>query len=338
MLRLVGIDIGRAWLAESSSSRLSPNRASKDDGMRLSLAKTQAINELAGKLYSFLPGIAHPFAHPAVSFGGIAASLQLGDFWSGGSKQPAIVGLLSGTLQYKQGKFCTLITEIVRRGISYRQGKSMSISRQEIQEVNELITRIGFKIPELLDAAFLDSLPSVGEETEKNLGQENQRDRKELAADLIQIGKLEGLPRGFAFERFLKRLFAFSKLNPRSSFRLTGEQIDGSLELDADVYLIEARWRKEVAGNADLLVLHGKVESKSSWSRGLFISYSGFSIDGLEAFSRGRSTTIIGMTGEDLHFVLEGSISLDDLIRRKARRAAETGQVYVSAYELSLGI
>jgi hypothetical protein len=40
------------------------------------------------------------------------------------------------------------------------------------------------------------------------------------------------------------------------------------------------------------------------------------------------------MTGQDLFFVLSGEIALQDTISLKARRAAETGEFYVSVYEL----
>ena len=131
-------------------------------------------------------------------------------------------------------------------------------------------------------------------------------------------------------------LFAVFDLDPLGSFRLVGEQIDGSLQLDGHTYLIEARWRKQQAAASDLFVFQNKVEGKSKWSRGLFISYSGFSADGQEAFSKGRSTSIIGMDGQDLYFVLRGEISLPEAIRLKSRRAAETGRFLVTVQELTL--
>jgi hypothetical protein len=66
----------------------------------------------------------------------------------------------------------------------------------------------------------------------------------------------------------------------------------------------------------------------------LFISDCGFSQDGLTAFSRGRSTNIIGMTGQDIFFILEGAMSLVDVINRKARHAAETGEFFISVFDL----
>ncbi|GAI90321.1 unnamed protein product, partial [marine sediment metagenome] len=159
----------------------------------------------------------------------------------------------------------------------------------------------------------------------------------QLSALKKQLLILQGMPpqkRGFAFERFLNDLFQVFSLNPRSSFRLHGEQIDGSFEINSEIYLMEAKWHEAPIGNAFLLVFREKVESKSTWSRGLFISYSGFTHEGTEAFSRGRATNIIGINGQDLFLILEGRISLVDAILRKARNAAETGRFYVPIHEL----
>ena len=79
------------------------------------------------------------------------------------------------------------------------------------------------------------------------------------------------------------------------------------------------------------------MESKSAWSRGLFVSNSGFTDDGLTAFARGRATNIIGMTGQDLFFILSGEISLTEALTQKARKAAETGEFYVPVFELLHG-
>ena len=115
--------------------------------MALSLSQTQALNELAELLYPFLPGKAHPFANQNISFAGIAASVSLNQFWSGGSKLPAISQLLTGTLQYQSSSFCPLLIEIIRRGMAYRQGKGDPVTREGIDRLNELVTQVGFKMP-----------------------------------------------------------------------------------------------------------------------------------------------------------------------------------------------
>ncbi len=156
----------------------------------------------------------------------------------------------------------------------------------------------------------------------------------ELKSKLLALDNMTAQQRGFEFEKFLKDLFEVHGLASRSSFRLIGEQIDGSFQLNSDIYLLEAKWQAKPTSQDDLLIFREKVESKSTWSRGLFVSVSGFTQEGIAAFARGRATNIIGMTGQDLYFVMSGEISFIDTIMRKARRAAETGEFYVPVFEL----
>lgn len=173
----------------------------------------------------------------------------------------------------------------------------------------------------------------------------HQPERAQAAVvDAVAVGRLrDGLmglhtmspqQRGFAFERFLNDLFELFQLAPRRSFRLVGEQIDGSFQLGQDVYLVEAKWQNEPTGQSDLLSFSGKVEGKAQWSRGVFISYSGFSQDGLEAFARGKSTRIVCMDGFDLHCVLSHGLNLGEVIAAKVRRAGETNDAFVSVRDL----
>src|SRR3984893_2424097 len=124
----------------------------------------------------------------------------------------------------------------------------------------------------------------------------------------------------------------------RRSFRLAGEQIDGSFELPPETFLLEAKWQDAKVGQADLLTFFGKVEGKAQWSRGLFVSYSGFSDDGLLAFAHGRRTSIVCMGGPDMTQTLTGGLSLIDVIQRKKRRAAETGRAFVPVRDLFMSV
>jgi hypothetical protein len=305
--------------------------------MPSSLKETQTISEIAEILYRFLPGKPHPFAAADISFPGVANKLGLSKFWVGGSKKPAIIQLLQATLDYRRDQFCNLIVELVRMGIAYLSNKGEPVTRDEIVKLNQLITKVNFKIPELWDPAFLDSLPSSQPVEKKESSPVNQKVIESLKNDLIGLTRFEAHKRGFAFEKFLNDMFAVYDLEPRGSFRITGEQIDGSFQIGTDVYLIEAKWHDKQIDQSELLIFHGKVEGKSKWSRGLFVSYSGFTPDGLAAYSKGRSTNIIGMDSQDLFFILNGEMSLVDAINWKARRAAETGEFFVSVYALSLG-
>lgn len=310
--------------------------------MGLSLAETKAIQQIADLLYFYLPGKPHPFADQRISFAGVVYEYGLKDFWQGGSKGPAITAFLENTLEQKRDVFCSVILEIVRRGIKYRGNKGQPISREEIESLNELILKVRFKIPELWDKEFIESLPTSKQQKASEQAQEkekvNQEKRKELVDRLLSVEKLLPHERGFAFERFLNETFDVFKLNPRNSFRLVGEQIDGSLELDGEIYLIEAKWESKPIGLQDLLYFHGKVTGKATWSRGLFISYSGITEDALTAFLKGRATNLITLSAQDLYFVLNGIgstyLDLDEAIRIKVRHAAETGDVGMSAYAI----
>ena len=299
----------------------------------LGFREAQTIEDLADLLYDFLPGS----GNNRTAFPIAAAQAGVGDLWVPGSKRPAIVQLLGATLEHRRHLFTKLIMAIVRQAMTYRRGKGNLLSRAEIDRLNALLPNVSFKIPELLDRAFLESLdirasapapgPTAGLTAERS---------QALAALLIEISKLEPQQRGLRFEGFLNELFAGYELAPRDAFRLTGEQIDGSFRLDGQTYLVEAKWHGPQIGFADLMTFSGKVGGKAAWSRGLFVSNSGFTADGLEAFSRGRQTNLICMDGLDLYEVLAGRVSLIDVLREKDRRAAETNRAFVALRDLTL--
>jgi len=245
------------------------------------------------------------------------------------------VQLLSKTLENRPEKFCPLILEVVRRGITYRQNKGDPITREEIEHLNELVARVGFKIPELHDPNFLKSLPRA--DRPRSLDESpsvTPETLKQLEKELMELANLSPQERGYRFEKFLGQLFEVFGLAPRSAFRLVGEQIDGSFHFQGDTYLVEAKWHNAPLGLEPLLVFSGKVERKAEWSRGLLISYSGFTQDGLKAFAQGRRTNIICMDSIDLYYILHGKLDLRVVLERKVRYAAETNQAYVSVREL----
>lgn len=160
--------------------------------------------------------------------------------------------------------------------------------------------------------------------------------RSETADDLLNklmsVSALEPQPRGFAFEKFLKELFDANGMDGRASFRVVGEQIDGSFEMSGETYLLEAKWTSKPVDASDLRSFNGKVEDKASWSRGLFVSDSGFTEDGLLAFGKGKS--LVCMDGLDICEMLQRKLSLQEVLSKKVRRAAETGKPFVRLRDL----
>ncbi|MBI3704853.1 MAG: DUF3644 domain-containing protein [Rhizobiales bacterium] len=160
-------------------------------------------------------------------------------------------------------------------------------------------------------------------------------DRHVYSLTLTELQRLSGLEaqaRGYAFESFLKTLFNKFGLEARDPFRLRGEQIDGSFLLGAETYLLEGKWQNAPSGIDHLHTFHGKVEQKAAWTRGLLISYSGFSEDGLHAFGRGKR--VICMDGYDLSEALTRELPVNQVLERKVRRAAETGIAFVRVRDL----
>jgi hypothetical protein len=142
--------------------------------------------------------------------------------------------------------------------------------------------------------------------------------------------------RGFAFEKLLRKLFEVYDLDPKASFRVIGEQIDGAFTFENTDYLLEAKWQTVPVSIEALDALQAKVMRKLENTLGLFISINGFSEDAISAFTRNRPQLFL-CDGADLMAVLEYRISLHDLLIRKRREASQTGNIYLPASSM-LGV
>jgi hypothetical protein len=296
----------------------------------LSIQETQAVIQLSKVVYSFLPGKAHPYSRVKVDFGLIAIEVGLGHLWPGGSKLPALQKLFEETLRTQRLRFPRLLLRIVQEGLKYRSGKGNPITQEEISYINYQAAILGMHIPELMDHRFISSLPRKKPGTEKVnikpvLRKSNLSDLKNR---FLQIGQLHHQDRGYAFEKFLYDLFDFYSFNPRPSFRIKGAQIDGSIEFEHQYYLIEAKWQANSINEADILILDGRVSGHSGIGRGIFVTCGSFSTDGVAAYHRLRPSSIFGIDGQDLYYILDKSLPLDKIIRCKIRRLVETGDFH----------
>jgi hypothetical protein len=140
---------------------------------------------------------------------------------------------------------------------------------------------------------------------------------------------------GLALEKLLNRLFALFELEPRQPFRVVGEQIDGSFQLDSHIYLLESKWEKHPLPEADLLVFRGKIEGKSAFTRGVLIALNDISAPARDAITRGKSPTFFVMNGHDLGMVLSEAMSLTEFLRKRVRLLAEEGRMCVHFSELT---
>ena len=206
-------------------------------------------------------------------------------------------------------------------------------------------TRITYDYAELdqeVLAAFIKIVQRLGGTWESEIPQPSPEPTprikpsvaSDLSARLLELASLEPHQRGFAFEKFLKEMFTAYGLSARGSFRLAGEQVDGSLQLGGDTYLVEAKWTNREVDSQILKAFNATVNEKASWSRGLLVSYSGFTESAFGALGRGKS--IICMDGRDLHQVLSDQLDLATVLEAKARHAAERGEYFVRVENLDL--
>jgi len=317
--------------------------------MALSLRESRALTEIAKVLYDFLPGSGPSHWKGHISFKTVARDIGVGDFWQTGSKEPAIAALLERTLEYRRHLFEKLILTIVKEGLRYRQKNNNPIRPEEIKTLNGLILEVGFKFPSLWDQNFTESLKSDGvsraakivdqeiltEKVQASKESDFVRQREQLRSQFYELSiQVNRNSAGLEFEKLLNKLFGLYGLSPRGPFRIKGEQIDESFELDNEVYLLEAKWESHKISEAPLLVFKGKVEGKSSFTRGVFIALNSFTKEALEAITHGKQANFIFFDGYDLVIILEGRMRLDFLMRAKLRRLAEEGRIFVSANEL----
>jgi hypothetical protein len=182
---------------------------------------------------------------------------------------------------------------------------------------------------------------------EQDRAEERQRVARELAqqrqattaaldalrvrcAELIGQGAQE---RGYSLERLLRDLFDVFDLDPRASFRISGEQIDGHFTFESTEYLLEPKWQSGWVGVQQLDRFKAKIGRKLDNMLGLFWSINGFSPDAVARHSTNRPAMVLA-DGSDLMAVLEGRIGLDELLRRKRRHAAQTGDILLTAFTI----
>ncbi len=142
--------------------------------------------------------------------------------------------------------------------------------------------------------------------------------------------------RGRTFETVMNRLFLHARLAATPPFTIYGEsgkpleQIDGSIELDGYVYVVEIKWWEGSVEQKELSAFAGKVFMRSgSQVRGLFISASSYTEGAItvakEAYAKDRA--ILLLTLRELFDVISGDGDVAELLRRRIRMLADRKQV-----------
>lgn len=157
-----------------------------------------------------------------------------------------------------------------------------------------------------------------------------RRQREELAAIQQDFYHLFGMndphERGRLLEKVLNRLFAANGIIVREAFTLVHEpgqgiveQIDGVIELDGEIYLVEMKWLKEPVSVGDVSGHLVKVFNRSA-SRGIFISYSDYTVAAIATCKESLPKAVIVLcTLQEFVLLLEGETSLVEFLKSKVR-------------------
>lgn len=84
------------------------------------------------------------------------------------------------------------------------------------------------------------------------------------------------------------------------TFDNKSEQIDGAIDIDSRIFLIETKWVKSKLAASDLFAFIGKIENKFFGTLGIFISKEKLSDNFINALNKGRRQTVLVIHGDDL--------------------------------------
>jgi restriction system protein len=140
--------------------------------------------------------------------------------------------------------------------------------------------------------------------------------------------------RGKALEQILNDYFKSENLHVRDSFHIVGnsgegivEQIDGAIELDGHLFIVEMKWLSEKVGPEPAGYFLSKVFSRSDCG-GILIAHPGVTPAAVRHFEtalQGKRTVFI-CTLQEIFGVLNSGDSLTEHLRQRRQRAILDGQ------------
>jgi restriction system protein len=145
--------------------------------------------------------------------------------------------------------------------------------------------------------------------------------------------------RGKKLEKVLNDLFQVYGILVREAFTRKGdygegviEQIDGVVEIDGQIYLMEMKWKKEKIGADDIHAHLSRIYHRTS-ARGIFISASGYTDSGIIAAKEalvGKAILILSDL-EEFVTLLENEKDLVQYFKAKIQKAIIDKQPYVKS-------
>lgn len=244
------------------------------------------------------------------------------------------------------------VTKAILTELNRMQDQAIGVRREVLKRVIEF-ENFSACWPEERDKAKLSVIEVrelVGTKdsfTRMNIERENERKERmrtaeeERALKTQKLADLAGLrqqlfalfpvtdpqSRGKALERILNRLFETEGLLVREDFVTRNEkgvaieQIDGAIQMDGQIYLVEMKWHSSNIG-VDMTAQHlVRIISRAD-ARGILISSSKFTVGAIQQVKDALSQRVfILIELEEIVTLLEKEIPFADVLRKKVQSA-----------------
>ena len=135
--------------------------------------------------------------------------------------------------------------------------------------------------------------------------------------------------KGLLLEKVLNNYFKTFEILVKEDFKRTGEpgdgiieQIDGIIEVDNQIYLVEMKWKKDAISSNDIYAHLGRIYHRSN-AHGIFISSSGYAPSGLTATKESllKNALLVLFDLEELIRIIESENDFKQYLRDKIKRA-----------------
>jgi restriction system protein len=188
-----------------------------------------------------------------------------------------------------------------------------------------------------------DSFTRMKQEREteqKNRAQEYQKKldeirkqqeiKDQIKKDLYSLfGESNAQKRGKQLEKVLNSYFKTFNILIKEDFKRTGdngegilEQIDGIIEIDYQIYLVEMKWTKCPIASNDIFAHLGRIYHRTN-AHGIYISASGYTPSGIEAAKdalKGNALLVL-FDLEEFVNIMQNEIDFNQYLRDKIKYA-----------------
>ncbi len=152
-----------------------------------------------------------------------------------------------------------------------------------------------------------------------------------------KIKELEPRKRGFEFEKLMNKICDDQDILLSDSYKTadTEQQIDGAVEINSKIFLVESKWEKqETLSASKLFIFLGKISSKIEGTIGIFISHNELSENFISSVRNGLRQSCIVIHGEEnIMDIINGKVNVKDFIWYTYQQASTKNRSFINTSE-----